>query len=129
MHKFGGILLVTALLLTGCSSATPPQSEESASSQQNLSLGQVNTLQEAVTYGESLTLETPNLGAKISEWARKTGDLVVKADLPWDTNNELGRDLLSLQIDIAEGLADGTADYVEYFANLQAVIVKIKASI
>jgi len=95
MKRISGLILIGALSLAGCAS-TPEETAPPAAVEQATTFENIATMEDALAHVRTISAETTDLANEISGTARAMGDLVVEEDLPWDVNNKIGQDLISL---------------------------------
>jgi hypothetical protein len=112
-------ILALLLLLAGCSATVPL----SAPAPVAVSASAIETLDDANAWADSLTGTAST--EEMSEGLGRIGELVPSDEIWFETSNELGQDIISLNSDLFKN-PDATAEHI---ASIQAILDRIDAAI
>lgn len=119
------VLIVSTLVLSGCGTASAPTAEPSASAtaESRFQAVDIVTIDDGITWARGLGDWAT--ATELSNGINKIGALVPEQDIWFATSNQIGSDLISLNLAIQED-PDNAAMKVD---DLNAIIDQIEAAI
>lgn len=116
---------LAAILLTGCASASNSVASPtpSATAEAAIPASQITTIDDGINWARGL--DSNATADELSEGIQKIGDLVPDLDLWFQDNNEIGRGLISLNIDVL----DDPANAGTKVDDLNVIVDDLEASI
>jgi hypothetical protein len=92
------IILLTVGLLTGCATSEPVASPAATSDAPALTADQIVTIDDGIEWARGL--DDAATATELSQGIGAIGDLVPGEDIWFQTNNEIGQDLIGLNLDV-----------------------------
>lgn len=122
--KLAAAALALAFALTGCASTTPASEPETTiAAESAIDAASIETIDDGIAWARSLD-ETATAN-EISEGLNRISGLVPELDIWFEANNEIGRELITLNADVLAD-PDGAATKVD---DLQVIVDDIETAI
>lgn len=122
--KLAAAALAFTFALTGCAATAPASEPEPAvAAEAPIEAADIETIDDGIAWARSL--DDTATADELSEGLNQISGLVPELDIWFQANNEIGRDLISLNVDVLANPADAGTKVDD----LQAIVDDIEAAI